>query len=174
MECPACDYENIPGADVCEACGVSLTHEGLLAPAEDEHHSILTDPISVLNPPAPECVSPDTSVAEAVSRMQEKRVGCVLVTDSDGRLIGVFTERDVLYRVACQIRDLSSVSVGSLMVSHPTALKPSAPIAYALHLMSIHGFRHIPLVDDQGKPIGLTSFRGVVEFIGKLRSAHSS
>ena len=98
--------------------------------------------------------------------LREKRVGCVLVTDEEDKLIGVFTERDLLYRVAGQIQDLSGTSVGSVMTSEPTALRRSTPIAHALHLMSIHGFRHIPLVNRQGHPTGLTSFRRVVEFIG--------
>ena len=164
MECPACGHENIPGTDICDGCGVSLTQEDLPAPSTDAHH--MTDPISVLDPLLPECLSADDSIEEAISRMREKRVGCVLVTDEEGKLIGVFTERDLLYRVAGQIQDLSGTSVGSVMTSEPTALRRSTPIAHALHLMSIHGFRHIPLVNRQGHPTGLTSFRRVVEFIG--------
>lgn len=166
MECPACGHDNISGADVCEACNVSLTQEDLPRPSSVAHHSIMSDPISLLEPLSPECLSARDSIGEAISRMRKKRLGCVLVTDSDGILIGVFTERDVLYRVAGQIRDLDGTPVGDVMTAQPTALKRSTPIAHALHVMSIHGFRHIPLVDRRGRPTGLTSFRRVVEFIG--------
>ena len=87
---------------------------------------------------------------------------------SDGRggeLIGIFTERDVLYRVAGIIRDLKQITVKSLMTQHPTALKMDTAMQHALHIMSIHGFRHVPLVDDDEHPVGIISFRDIVHFI---------
>ncbi|MDE0966056.1 MAG: CBS domain-containing protein, partial [Candidatus Latescibacteria bacterium] len=102
-----------------------------------------------------------------ISLLQGKNVGCVLVTGEKGELVGIFTERDVLYRVAGLIRNLGQITVESLMTHRPTALSLSAAIQHALHLMSIHGFRHVPLLDEGGRPVGFVSFRDIVRFIEK-------
>lgn len=166
MICPTCGHDNIPGVDECAECLTSLSQEDLPTPTTAVHLSIMTDPISALDPPPPVCVSPETSLAEAISRLKMNNVGALLITDADGKLIGIFTERDVLYKVAGQVRDLSAIPVSRVMTPNPTALKATVPIAHALHLMSLHGFRHIPIVDNDGRPQGLPSFRGMVKFIG--------
>ena len=89
----------------------------------------------------------------------------VLITGYDGKLVGIFTERDVLYRVAGLIRELEHITVESLMTGRPTALKADAAIQYALHLMRFHGFRHVPLVDEDDRPVGFVSFRDIVRFV---------
>ena len=110
-------------------------------------------------------MSPTTSLAEVISLLKERHVGCVLVTSEGGQLIGIFTERDILYRVAALISDLEQIAVESVMTPRPTALKADAAVQHALHLMSIHGFRHVPLLDDDDRPVGLVSFRYIVRFI---------
>ncbi|MCI0395588.1 MAG: CBS domain-containing protein [Chloroflexi bacterium] len=97
--------------------------------------------------------------------MNNHNIGCLLVTDEDGRLIGIFTERDVLTRVACQVEDLTQAVVGQYMTPDPHALSAKMSIKHALHLMSIHGFRHLPLVDDENRPQGVLSFRDVVHHL---------
>jgi CBS domain-containing protein len=80
-------------------------------------------------------------------------------------LVGVFTERDVLNRVACQVEDLTHAHISDFMTPEPFALQADMPIKHALHLMSDHGFRHLPLVDDDFKPDGVISFRDVVRHL---------
>jgi CBS domain-containing protein len=166
MICPTCGHDNISGADECAKCLASLSQEDLPTPTTQAHHIIMTDPISALDPPTPVCVSPDASLVEAISEMRRHNVGALLVTDGDGKLVGIFTERDVLRKVAGQVHDLPATPVSRMMTPNPTALKATTPIAHALHLMALHGFRHIPIVDDEGRPRGITSFRGMVQFIG--------
>ena len=166
MNCPACDTENLAGADICSSCGVSLVD--VAEARSDAHHSIVMDPISSLVPQPAECMTAGDSVADAIQRMRDHRVGSVFITNDDGGLEGIFTERDLLHRVAGQEQDLSVLTLQKVMTSGPTALPPDAGIAYALHLMSIHGFRHIPIVDDDGKPTGVMTFRRVVEYMGDL------
>jgi CBS domain-containing protein len=167
MICPTCGHDNIQGQDHCAECLASLSQEDLPAATSAAHHIIMTDPISRLRPPAPVCVPPDTSLAESIALLRARNVGALLVTDASGRLTGIFTERDVLYKVAGKLRDLAAIPVSRLMTPNPTALLDTVPIAHALHLMALHGFRHIPVVDEDGRPRGLTSFRGVVQFLGK-------
>jgi CBS domain-containing protein len=123
------------------------------------------DAISVLRPRTPITVEIDTSVANAIRQMNNHNIGCVLVVDEDGRLAGIFTERDVLGRVTCKVEDLSHARVRDYMTERPWSLRAEDPIRHALHLMSAHGFRHLPLVDGENRPDGIISFRDVVRYL---------
>lgn len=166
MICPTCGHNNISGVDECAECQTSLMQEDPHSAITAAQQIIMTDPISSLDPPAPICVSPETALAEAISSLRKHNVGALLVEDAGGRLVGILTERDVLYKVAGKVRGLSAVPVSQVMTPNPTTLKPTASIAHALHLMALHGFRHIPIVDNESRPIALMSFRGMVQFIG--------
>jgi len=107
------------------------------------------------------------SIRRAIETMNEARVGCVMITEA-GRLVGVFTERDVLTRVAGLDVDLDATPVGDLMTAAPECLTLDDGIAYALNKMSIGGFRHVPLVDDQQRPAGLVSMRHIVDYVVDL------
>lgn len=165
--CPACGHENIPGADTCDECGQSLSEEYMTRAEEEEQLDIFTEPIDVLNPRQPVCLDRHTRLTEVIARLKGRNVGCVLVTGDGGELVGIFTEGDVHYKVAGLIRDLDSVPVESLMTPKPSALRPEMSISHALHLMGLHGFRHVPLVDEAGRPVGFISFRDIVRFIEK-------
>jgi CBS domain-containing protein len=71
----------------------------------------------------------------------------------------------VLNRIAGLVDDLSMAIVSDYMTPSPVAIREENSIAHALHLMSIHGFRHLPLVDDEGRPTGVISFRDVVRYL---------
>ncbi len=162
MICPFCGHDNISGSDVCEECHQSLTME---FPSDSEAQTILNQRLSLLNPRQPECVGPKTTVAEAIERLKKRNVGCVIITDEDGAMRGIFTERDVLYRIAGLAEHLEEIFVETVMTPGPSSLKPFMSIAQAFHLMGLHGFRHVPLVDDQDRPIGFISLRDIVNFI---------
>ncbi len=137
-------------------------------PTEVEH-SLEFDLITELQPAAPITVTPGTSLAEVIATMRASNIGSMLVVDDQGRLAGVFTERDILNKVACKVEPegLNAASVGDYMTRNPTTLAPDAPIAHALHLMAVYGFRHLPLVDEENRPVGVISFRDVVAYIGR-------
>jgi CBS domain-containing protein len=168
MRCPSCGYDNLPGVDECVKCLESLMQDDVPQPGTSAQHSIMVDPITALHSPAPECVSLDTSLADVVRHMRETNIGYVLVTDGDGKLAGIFTERDLLCKAAGQITDLGAVPVSRLMTRNPTALQATEPIKHALFLMAHNGFRHIPLVDENGRPTGITTVRHTVEYIERL------
>jgi CBS domain-containing protein len=122
---------------------------------------MIREPIRLLQPRAPVGLGPDESVEAAWRLMREHRIGCVLVVE-DGRLVGILTERDLLMRVdgprsACPVRDV--------MTPEPETLSPDDPIVYALNKMSVGGFRHVPLVDAAGQPVGVVSVKDVVDYI---------
>ncbi|MBI1814770.1 MAG: CBS domain-containing protein [Deltaproteobacteria bacterium] len=110
---------------------------------------------------------PTASVREAIERMNDDGVGCVLI-ERDGRLVGIFTERDVLKKVATSGIDIDRRTVESVMTAAPETLSIDARIAYALNKMVVGGFRHIPLVDAANRPVGIIAMRNVVEYMVDL------
>ena len=127
--------------------------------------AILETPISELPLRDPILISPTASVADAVKSMNDHHTGCVLV-GHDGKLIGIFTERDVLTKDFFRV-DSHTVAVESVMTRNPETLEPDNSIAFALNKMSVGGYRHIPIVEGN-KPIGVLSVRDVVDFLVDL------
>ena len=101
--------------------------------------------------------SSHTSIADAARLMKQHAIGALMVVD-EGKLVGIFTERDVVFRVIAADKDPKSTRVASAMTPKPRALDASRPLGHALHLMYEGGFRHVPVIED-GKPIGMVSAR---------------
>lgn len=138
------------------------------ADAERLGAAILREPIrEVAQLKSAACVPPTATVREAIECMKEKRVGYVLIQEKD-KLVGIFTERDVLTKIVLQGHDIDELSVASVMTPDPEALSPDDRVSYALNKMSVGGFRHIPLVDRDGRPVGAVSMRNVVDFMVDL------
>lgn len=103
-----------------------------------------------------------TSVAEASREMAKRRIGAVVVVE-DGKLAGIFTERDGLFRVLAEGRDPLSTTLGEVMTSNLTTISPDRSLLHALHLMHEHGFRHMPVVAE-GSPVGMLSIRDALDY----------
>jgi len=130
--------------------------------------AILHQPIRELATLKPAiCVAPEATIRAAIDRMHAGGVGCVLVEAHD-RLLGIFTERDVLTKVVGTSVDIDRTAVETLMTRDPETLGPDDRVSYALNKMSVGGFRHIPLVDDRGRPLGVVSMRNVVDYMVDL------
>ena len=97
------------------------------------------------------------TVAEAARLMREHRVGAVMVVEQ-GKLVGVFTERDALFRVVAESRDVQTTRLAEVMTRDPHTLDPTQTFSDALHIMHEGGFRHVPVVEN-GKPVGMISCR---------------
>ncbi|MEK6755021.1 MAG: CBS domain-containing protein [Bacteroidota bacterium] len=111
----------------------------------------------------PVTVLPDQSVAEAIALMQQKALGCVVVIEKD-RLVGIFTERDVLMRIVGK-RDPAAVRVKEVMAPNPEAFQPDDSIAFILNAMHVGGYRHVPVTDEHGRPLAVASVKDLVGFI---------
>jgi CBS domain-containing protein len=122
----------------------------------------------VLGPAEPICLREEATVQEAIERMLARRQAGVLVVDGDGRLTGIFTERDVLTRVAGQGRDPRQTPLGAVMTRDPEALSPGDRIAYAVHSMSVAGYRTVPMVDAQRRPLGVVTVSDVIRWLADL------
>jgi len=111
----------------------------------------LMDPHQLLQGP------PSMTVHQAASEMLHRSVGAVLVVDA-GRLLGIFTERDAVYRVIAAGLDVQTTPIGQVMTPQPRTLGPAERYGVALLLMREHGFRHVPVV-ARGEVLGIVSSR---------------
>jgi len=121
------------------------------------------DPVTRLDPSPPRAVGRAAAVADAVDLMRRDNVGCVLVCDGD-RLVGLFTERDLMTRVLAVGKPLSH-PVAEVMTPDPETVAPKDPIRLAVRKMKAGGHRHLPVVDEAGRPVGLVSVKGVVRYL---------
>jgi CBS domain-containing protein len=112
---------------------------------------------SIIEDQKPVTASAEITVAAAARLMKEQRIGAILVTRK-GRLAGIFTERDALFRVIAEGRDPDKTRVSEVMTANPRTISPDRPFGHALHLMYEGGFRHVPVVDG-GRPLGVVSAR---------------
>jgi CBS domain-containing protein len=112
-------------------------------------------------------VAPEASIRDAVDAMISQSVGCVMVV-SDGALVGVFSERDVLCKVVAKDFDLDATSVAQLMTPAPETLPEESELVYALHKMTVGGYRHVPLMNSDGAPVAVVSMRDIVDYIVSL------
>ncbi len=119
--------------------------------------ALFDDTLAVLSPPEPVVVRDAVSVHDAVKAMLAKGQAGVLVVDGDGRLIGIFTERDVLMRVVGQGLDAATTPLSRVMTRKPEALQLRDRVAHALHSMAVAGYRTVPIVDGAGRPIGVVT-----------------
>jgi CBS domain-containing protein len=104
---------------------------------------------------------PEASVADASRLMKRGKVGAVLVV-SEGQLVGIFTERDAVYRVMAVQRDPRVTKLVEVMTPEPKTVTADDTLGYALLLMHENGFRHAPVV-EQGRPIGVVSARSALD-----------
>ena len=101
--------------------------------------------------------SSHTSIADAARLMKEHAIGALMIVD-EGELVGICTERDVLFRVIAADKDPKTTRVASAMTKKPRTLEANRPLGHALHIMFEGGFRHVPIV-DKGRPVGMISAR---------------
>jgi len=144
--------DDLDGSEILDAAGGALA----------------TDTIAVLSPAEPICLSEKATVHEAVQIMLARRQAGVLVTDEAGRLAGIFTERDVLTRVVGKDLDAHRTSLATVMTRNPEALTARDRVAYAVHCMSVAGYRTIPLVDLENRPIGIVTVSDIVRWLANL------
>ncbi|WP_198371910.1 CBS domain-containing protein [Roseomonas rosulenta] len=100
------------------------------------------------------CLPPEATVRSACLGMRGAEATAVLVTDAEGRLLGIFTGRDAICRILAAGRDASTTTLGEVMTARVEALGPRNRAIEALHLMHDGGFRHVPVVDG-GRVRGL-------------------
>ncbi len=125
--------------------------------------STFKKPIKQLRVKKPVTVAPAQSVAEVVKLMQKKRSGCVLVVEM-GKLVGIFTERDVLMKVVGRT-DLEAITIQEVMTPSPQAFQAEDSVAFILNAMHVGGYRHVPVLDENKNPVAVVSVKDIVSFM---------
>lgn len=128
----------------------------------DLSRNLKIDSVSRLRPTPPWQLAPEQTVADAIALMRDKKVGCVLVCSS-GRVVGIFTERDLLRRILATGRPLATPLV-ECMTPSPVVVDPKDSISTAIHRMINGGYRHLPVVHD-GSPLGILSVKRIVHYL---------
>ena len=143
--CPACGEDNIQGTDRCANCLLPLRS---LDTPETDHalsDSEFSEELSQLRIHRAPTLNPNVTVKEAIAALREEPSGAVLLEDPNSqRIVGIFTERDVMTKLAGYNLDFAD-PVSKYMTEDPVILRDSDTIAVALNKMGDGGFRHIPL-----------------------------
>ena len=150
MECPSCGFSNLAGADVCEECELPLPD----TPDKSEPTFVgkthtLEDPISKAGIRPTITATRNTPVSEVINHMREKKIGCALIVEKK-EVVGIFTERDVLHKLAKPELDPKEIEIGNFMTASPEVLKDSDTFANALNKMAMGNFRHVPIQKEDG------------------------
>jgi len=129
---------------------------------------LLQEPLTLLPSRPPIALSESATVKDAMQAMKRQHRGCILIT-KDGTLrsplIGIFTERDVLLKIIDSGRNPATVPLREVMTFEPESLPIDAKLAWALNMMSVGGFRHLPVTDHRHWPALIISVTDIVEFL---------
>jgi CBS domain-containing protein len=128
----------------------------------------LDDTVATLTPAEPVCLREHSTVQEAVSTMLARHQAGVLIVDDGGRLAGIFTERDMLTRVVGRQLDPRQTALREVMTANPEALTPQDRVAYAVYCMSVAGYRTVPLVDADRRPVGVVTAGDILRWLANL------
>ena len=110
-----------------------------------------------------------TSLREIIREMRDHRASCALLT-LDDRLTGVFTERDVVTRVV-GVRGVLDGPVSEVMTSDPEHIRRGDRLSTAVRLMRRRGYRHVPVIDDDGRVLGCIQHEDVVSYLAEVYPA---
>jgi CBS domain-containing protein len=167
MICPSCGHDNIEGMDRCENCMKSL--RDLDVPRADATRglvrTVMEDDLSRLAVDGALIVRPDTPATEVAQRMKEAQASCALVIEGEN-LAGIFTEHDVLCKLAGAKSEVLQAPVSLLMTPHPEALRESDSIAAALNKMAVGRYRHVPFLRNGGG-YAVASIHQVLKYIAE-------
>jgi CBS domain-containing protein len=164
IPCPYCGSENIEGTDDCAECGQPLDDMHLAPPQSNLERSLLRDRISALAPKHAITAAASMPVGEVMRLMVERRIGCVVVVEFD-QPVGIFSERDALRKIDPDAPDVTSRQVSEFMTPHPQMLVSDAKIAFAVQRMDMGGYRHLPIVGEQGDLVGIISARDILRHL---------
>jgi CBS domain-containing protein len=131
----------------------------------DLARNLKIDSVSRLHPTTPHRIAPHQTVFDAVLVMRREKVGCVLICEDD-KVLGLFTERDLLRRILAPGKSLST-PITECMTRDPVVISPKDSIGAAVRCMEEGGYRHLPVVDEAGRPVGLLSVKRIVHYLAE-------
>lgn len=164
LVCPSCGADDlIEGVDQCDYCQQPLTDLFIRVPASSVEADLLRDRVGDLPAHDPIVLGPDATVGEALTKMVEGGVGCVLIVVDDA-LAGIFSERDALLRLGPTGGDRHSQPIVKFMTPNPAVISAEDKIAFALHKMDLGGYRHLPVLEGD-RPVSVISIRDILRYV---------
>jgi CBS domain-containing protein len=169
MLCLSCGHDNLEGMDRCENCMKSLRDLDVPRPEATAGlvRSVMEDNLSRLEMAETLMARAEEPALEVARRMGEASMGCALVLDEGGKLVGIFTEHDVLRKlVGGSDAAAEGVTVGQLMSRNPESLRETDSVAAALNKMAMGRYRHVPVERGDGGYF-VASIKSVLSYIAR-------
>jgi len=164
--CPDCGHENIDGADECEKCHQSLAALSKPRPVTEIERSVMKDRVEHLVPREPLIVSGDSPVGTVIEQMVARSIGSAVIVE-EHEVVGIFTERDALFKLNEDAAELAGRPVSEFMTTPVETIGLNDRVAFALHKMDLGGYRHLPVLSDDR----ITGFISVRDILNHLTAA---
>src|SRR5262245_18294800 len=119
MICPNCGFDNLPGSEECSSCQQDLTQLDRPIAQNQVERSLMEDEVQLLRPRKPVAIRPRGTLREAMQTMMAPGESALLVVDDDGKLLGIFSERDLLTKVAAVYESYDELPVEQFMTPDP-------------------------------------------------------
>jgi CBS domain-containing protein len=165
MMCPFCGQANIEGEDFCTHCEQPLIGDDALPACSSVEQNLLHETVIGIATAPPIIVDRHRAVGEVLELLVDHAIGCVVVADGESP-VGIFSERDALLRIGARVESLRDEPVSRFMTAPPETLDAEAPIAFALHMMNIGGYRHLPVM-NAGRIVGVVSIRDILQYLAR-------
>jgi CBS domain-containing protein len=124
--------------------------------------NLTSETVQQLPPEAPLCVEANTSVRDVFTLLKHERAGAVLVVRNEA-LVGIFTERDALRLMAGGLN--LDTPVEQVMVPDPVTVAASETVGAAIRKMSAGGYRRLPIIDEEGRPVGIVRVSSILHYL---------
>lgn len=160
--CPDCGAENLWGEVECVSCFVSLVQLDR-SPDRQRKSSITLDCIGSLPLSLPSTVRHTDSVRQALEAFRDQIDGCLMVL-GDEKLVGIVTERDILYKVAGGNLARDQRTVDDIMTPDPVRVHVTDSVGAAFHRMAVSGYRHLPVFDGE-RLVGVATMRTLLAYL---------
>lgn len=138
--------------------------------ADDLERSLSQDPVTMMEITPFRTVPPHTKIQDAMRMMADEDIACIMIEDK-GRLVGIFSERDVLNRIAEDYATMKDKPIRIVMTRDPVYIHDTDNPAVALNIMAIGGFRHIPVLDVDDRIVGIIGPIRVVRYLQRVLEA---
>jgi CBS domain-containing protein len=167
MICPNCCYDNVPGDETCKHCAMDMTQHDRPMAQNRLERILMEEQVSALKPRMAVVSCLNATVGQALDKMLQANLGALLVIDAEGKLCGIFSERDLLTRVTGIYESWENVPICDVMTRDPETVALTDTLALALQKMDVGGYRHLPVV-DAGKPVGVISVRDMMKHLTRF------
>ena len=117
------------------------------------------------NPPV--TIAQSATIGDAIALMLSTNVGAILIVDGAGRLVGIFSERDLLKKIVGHVADYEKLPITQFMTPRPESVQTTDTLNFVLQKMDAGGYRHVPVLED-GKPVSIISARDMLRFVTRL------